>query len=93
MKLRSFRKSWRVMNKKEEMLRLQAATGYMADEDMNRLLGWFQISHPIFGSKAPEPGEALKLGIAMGEKHRKHREENDEAALPRGYGSGRDGGM
>jgi hypothetical protein len=43
-------------------------TGYFDHKTADKMMEWFDVSHPIFGRGHPSPEEALKKGLEMGER-------------------------
>lgn len=42
--------------------------GYYSQADKHRIFKWFDVVHPIFGTKDLSPEELMKLGMEMGER-------------------------
>lgn len=43
-------------------------SGYYSAEEAERIMDWFEVSHPIFGRKIASPETALAKGIEIGTK-------------------------
>lgn len=41
-------------------------SGYYSPQEAQRIMDWFEVSHPVFGRGTPSNEEALAKGIALG---------------------------
>lgn len=60
-------------------------TGYFSREEATRVLDWFGVSHPIWGTSFPTPEEAFAAGLKIGELSKQYGAEKAMQML--GYGN------
>lgn len=49
-------------------------SGYYDRKTQLRIFDWFEVAHPVFGTYAPTPEEALAAGMAQGRELAKERD-------------------
>lgn len=52
--------------------------GYYNNADKHRIFKWFDVVHPIFGTKELPNDELMRIGIKMGQRMAKKNKDEDE---------------